>query len=491
MDGARPAAIPHRDIDLTRSVRALGAADTAINMGVVLVAIGLIGLPFQGAMMQNSATVIGIDPGTLYYTWMIERWWVFAAAQFVIVYPLWFFALASLRPGLGIAVWLLMIAYMFGSSIVMLPPEYWTYLSTNAGAAIGGLAGNAILFLIIFWLLLRAPLTARPLTSEQRRAARPLAPVRGYFDLLRNMFGVWPNLRRSFWSALASSLLIYLSIGFTAINLMWRLLTFGLIIVGVAFGLAIAAIGISSVISSGGSWAGLSSGLIGVGIGAAGLALLYLVGILLQFIAQRLKRAARNLSRQSLDAQIERDRRAPILFLRSFADDQVTLPKQGFWTRVLRGEPKERRLDHLLVENFTRYGPVVAIGRPGEKGLPFGAARVYVGDDVWQDKVKELAARAAHIVIVADPTPGVAWELETMLSEDYRDKTLFLAGPGQDVLANAFMKTWARQATSMRDSETFLIALFRNAGALDALHVKKPSVDAYQIALQAFFRRAA
>lgn len=482
--------VAHHDLDVTRSVAAFRAADAAINVGAVLLAIGVVSLPLQGAMIQTGASLMRVEPGSHYYTWTVERWWLVAALQFAVVYPLWFFALASMRWRTALVIWVLMFLYMYAGVLLLQPPSFWRYAATNREFA-SGLIGNGVFYLVIFTLLLRAPLAARVLSGPQRHAARPLAPVRGYFDVLRSMFGVWPNLRRSLSSAMLSSVLIYAAIAVTTLNIMWRSVLFSIALFGAGLALFYAWLATDWSASAAANLDALAPFLIGAGVGAVGLAILYLPAALLQFCAQALRRQARKLSRQSLEAQIERDPRPPILFLRSFADDQVTLPKQGFWTRFLRGEPEERRLDHLLVENFSRYGPVVAIGRPSERDLPFGAARIYVGDDAWRDQVKTLADRAGHIVIVADPTPGVAWELETMLDQLLREKTLILAGPGQDVLANAFMKAWARQHTSMADSDSFLIALFSNHGALDALHVKKPSVDAYQVALQAFFRRAA
>lgn len=78
-----------------------------------------------------------------------------------------------------------------------------------------------------------------------------------------------------------------------------------------------------------------------------------------------LKRRARHLTRFSYAQTVEHDKRPPILFLRSFLDDQVTLPKPPLYLTYLMAEPVPRRLDHALIERFGYLAPVVAIGKPG------------------------------------------------------------------------------------------------------------------------------
>jgi hypothetical protein len=110
--------------------------------------------------------------------------------------------------------------------------------------------------------------------------------------------------------------------------------------------------------------------------------------------AMALKRGARWLSRYSFEQTVKNDQGPPILFLRSFMDDQVTLPRPPLCVTYWLAEPTPRRLDHALVERFSTVAPIVAIGKPGEKNLPFGAARRYVPDKEWQDVVEEFAMRA-------------------------------------------------------------------------------------------------
>ena len=52
----------------------------------------------------------------------------------------------------------------------------------------------------------------------------------------------------------------------------------------------------------------------------------------------------------------------------------------------------------------------MAVGRPGERFIPRGAHRIYVGDD-WRDVVSDLARRSQLVVLQISPTPGTWWEL--------------------------------------------------------------------------------
>ena len=140
--------------------------------------------------------------------------------------------------------------------------------------------------------------------------------------------------------------------------------------------------------------------------------------------------AARRFARLSLEQLISRDKRDPILFLRSFRDDQVKLPKlrQNVVRWIIScGEPRPT-LDHILLEEGTPHGPVIAIGAPGSIP-PFGAARKFISDHEWRDTVADFCRHARAVVITLDETEGVRWELQHLLSQNHYRKALFLLPP--------------------------------------------------------------
>jgi general secretion pathway protein G len=152
-------------------------------------------------------------------------------------------------------------------------------------------------------------------------------------------------------------------------------------------------------------------------------------------IAALLRWLARTSARTSLESIAATDSRPPILFLRSFGDDQVKLRggARGVFHRLLSlGEPRPR-FDHLLFEEATPIGPVVAIGMPG-RPAPFGAARAFVNENQWKEAVADIAGAAHAIVVVLDDTDGVLWELAHIRSAGHEQKTLFVLPPR---LANA------------------------------------------------------
>jgi hypothetical protein len=148
------------------------------------------------------------------------------------------------------------------------------------------------------------------------------------------------------------------------------------------------------------------------------------------FAVAGLRLAARRFTRLSLEQLTSSDTRAPILFLRSFRDDQVRLrkPRSRFFRKIVSfGEPRPT-LDHVLLEEGSPHGPVIAIGRPGTTP-PFGAARKYATDAEWRETVSDLCRNAGAIVITVDETEGVRWELQHLMDKSYFGKTLFLLPP--------------------------------------------------------------
>ncbi|MEV5510617.1 hypothetical protein [Streptomyces orinoci] len=80
------------------------------------------------------------------------------------------------------------------------------------------------------------------------------------------------------------------------------------------------------------------------------------------------------------------------------------------------GRTYEERLGWM----FRKFGPMVAIGRPGEP-LPggSGARRTYLPLNDWKDTVGELIDNARVVILGAGPGPGTVWEyVEIMRRRD-------------------------------------------------------------------------
>lgn len=137
---------------------------------------------------------------------------------------------------------------------------------------------------------------------------------------------------------------------------------------------------------------------------------------------------------------MKRDPRPPVVYLRSFQHDSVASRIAGPGTLLGRGLTEEEQLADAL----NAIGPFIAVGRPGDELPSLGAARLYVDDDAWQQKVATLMAKAGLVVLRIGDTPGFWWELTRAVELVPRTRMLFLLPSGQ-----AYEKFQARAADEL------------------------------------------
>lgn len=149
-------------------------------------------------------------------------------------------------------------------------------------------------------------------------------------------------------------------------------------------------------------------------------------GLLCAWFGIRL--AVQGLKMRTMDADtaIKQSPKAPILYLRSFAldvsDAQHKMPIWGGLSVPIN--PWESSIS----QGLSGAGPMVAIGRPGEKFATLGASRIYVSDDEWQAKVLELAEQASLIIWVYGDSEGLRWEI-SQLTASLPPEKLIIALP--------------------------------------------------------------
>ena len=188
---------------------------------------------------------------------------------------------------------------------------------------------------------------------------------------------------------------------------------------------------------------------------------------------------------------------SPVLFLRSFEDDQFELGRRSRnpVRRWLALWSFRRNLDEMLVDEVARYGSVVALGRPGETRVPFGAARHYATHDDWRRIITETARRAHAIVIVAGETPGVREEYDLIVREGLLDRTVLMFRPGAEAQAGnraalaAFATAGGAVASRLDSGSAPLVALLRLGGEPVLLTAERPDAAAYVAVLRAHFQR--
>jgi hypothetical protein len=200
--------------------------------------------------------------------------------------------------------------------------------------------------------------------------------------------------------------------------------------------------------------------------------LIYMVIAAVIFVGYRLSLA-------SAEQELSSDHRPPILYLRAFEDDGgnsynptggaanlLGLRAAHFLLnanpmRVIRmvlRRPADTAEEQMA--NFvSRYGPFVAIGKPGEQMRQGGAARLYVPDHQWQQTVLDFIERSQFIVLQPAETSGVWWEVERMLERANHNQVLlalanFINKPNRYTLFRwRFEQTTGRELPrSMADS---------------------------------------
>ena len=151
---------------------------------------------------------------------------------------------------------------------------------------------------------------------------------------------------------------------------------------------------------------------------------------------------ARRLALQTAADAVAADPRAPVLFLRSFEEEQIPLSaaKVPWFLRVFDPGSEYRTLEEMIVLNLTYVGPVVAVADPSRVEAPVGAARWRLRNDQWRRFVEEQIQAARLIVIGVAQTSGLRWEIEAVRrTPGALDKAIFVCPPGTsqnvDVLA--------------------------------------------------------
>jgi hypothetical protein len=151
--------------------------------------------------------------------------------------------------------------------------------------------------------------------------------------------------------------------------------------------------------------------------------------VLLLPVYRRLARLNRQAQTRNAEDEILRPgSRPPILYLRSFeldarlSDHRLTLRDLLF----LQAAPTA---EEILAKELRRCGPVIALGRPGERLPELGAARFYVVDERWRDKVAEVARVSQLVVAATGTTQSLAWELSYLIANLPPERLVLWAHP--------------------------------------------------------------
>ena len=215
-----------------------------------------------------------------------------------------------------------------------------------------------------------------------------------------------------------------------------------------------------------------------------------LIGVVVTLAATAVLRLARARGRGGAERTRRRDPRAPVLYLRSFNDDDVALPCVLSARRPFLELFTLRTTDPFeesLAWELGTYGPVTAVGRPGGTTHTLGAARELFSDDTWQTHVVERMSAAGSIAVVIGETPGLDWEIETIAKNGFLDKTMFLVPPG-DIADNVrrwqFMRSGLPEGLCPADIDLASVLSFHVRDGVAAVTISdRRDEAAYRVAV--------
>ena len=167
--------------------------------------------------------------------------------------------------------------------------------------------------------------------------------------------------------------------------------------------------------------------------------ILSLLAIPLIVYGKQSYRRGKQLTAGSADNLLSKDIRPPVLYLRSFVEDETTSSEIGpsgvveiaVKSLVVSGGTVlsyffNKSEEEHLANIFRKLGPCIAIGIPGEKLPPLGMARMHLPEEEWQAKVQELLSRARVVVLRAGHTKNFWWEVEKAIKLVRPERLLFL-----------------------------------------------------------------
>jgi len=151
----------------------------------------------------------------------------------------------------------------------------------------------------------------------------------------------------------------------------------------------------------------------------------------------------RRIRRRATEVLKEDPNYRPIVFLRSFGDENArVLSKFPLWW-LIGGRV---RLEEVIAGQLTQLGPCVAIGVPGERTPKLGAMRAYFADADWQTAIRIWTNRSLLSVVVVGDTPSVKWELEHLIWSNRVSSLLMILPP--DPTPQARAKRWQTVRTA-------------------------------------------
>ncbi|GAA1892470.1 hypothetical protein [Actinomadura bangladeshensis] len=205
--------------------------------------------------------------------------------------------------------------------------------------------------------------------------------------------------------------------------------------------------------------------------------------------------AARRRSTLTVEERQNRDPRPPIVYLRNFADDRLTI-RTAPLTRLSFLEKLSLRqresFEEVIVRYLQAYGPVIAVSDPDRPSTVLGAAHVVLPHDGWKKTVAGYIERSALVVVGATPigaTDGLHFELGTIARSGALDRTLLLLAPRGLAERLRGWRRFRRSAAAfgipeqLEDQAGRLLVVRHGADGWTAYHADRRTDWSYAVAL--------
>jgi hypothetical protein len=147
---------------------------------------------------------------------------------------------------------------------------------------------------------------------------------------------------------------------------------------------------------------------------------------------------ARRAKTPSAEEAMVRDRRSPLLYLRSFDQEGNTFAevsredaaKYSEITSYSRALAFNLTLEQFLAREIDRkIGPLIALGNPTDYLPPEGAARTYAADKGWQEYFIDLSSQSAAIVMQMGNSDNLNWELISIRKRGLQNRLMVITPP--------------------------------------------------------------
>ncbi len=151
-------------------------------------------------------------------------------------------------------------------------------------------------------------------------------------------------------------------------------------------------------------------------------------GILLAMAAAVNVRASRDAARRNRQRELGTP---PVLYLRSFVDDRLTVRSFRMQRQGLERLSWRRRelFEDVVARALSRIGPVVGIAKPGTGQRDLGPARDSIITEDWLGAVKAYMGEAVLIAVVIGESEGLVRELEALGELGLLDRLCVIVPP--------------------------------------------------------------